>query len=160
MSKTLGMQIMSMTAVNHPEWLSAKVWKYYIVLIRDVLRLHFHSVALGQQRVQSQLHSVEWHEWQHKSRMDDQSPIILNGEGRLPAVKVRAITNLPCGDKDEDWDLLDNAAWSHHFFRVVVSNTSWQFFLGMSFCSCELWLQGEFYLKAIGSIYIYFFLSD
>lgn len=150
-SNTLEMQIMSMIAVKNREWISAKVLKYQIILTGAVPRLHFNSVTFGQ------FHSVEWREWQHKSQMDVQRPIILNGEGRLPAVKVRAITNAPCEDKDEDWDLLDNAAWSHRFFRVVVSDTSWQFFLGTSFCSCELWLQGEFYLKAKGSIFYFYF---
>lgn len=42
--------------------------------------------------------------------MNDQRPIIVNGEGRLPAVKVREITSAPCEHKDEDWDLLDKAA--------------------------------------------------
>lgn len=92
--------------------------------------------------------------------MDDQRPIILNGEGRSPAVKVRAVTDTPCEDKDEDWDLLDKAVSTHHFFGVVVSNTSSQIFLGTSFCSCELWLRGEFYLKAKGSIFYFYFFPQ
>lgn len=41
--------------------------------------------------------------------MDGQSQIIINGAGGLAAVKVRAITKVPCEDKDEDWELLYGA---------------------------------------------------
>lgn len=50
-------------------------------------------------------------------------------------------------------EVITSSAWR-------VSDTSWQFFLGTSFSSCELWLRGEFCVEAKGPIfYLFFFFS-